>query len=895
MTSAELRAQFLSYFSERNHTIVPSASLIPQADPSLLFINAGMVPFKSVFLGEETRGYSRAVSSQRCIRAGGKHNDLEQVGLTGRHHTFFEMLGNFSFGDYFKSDAIAYGWEFLTQQVGLPKDKLLVTVFRDDDDAYDIWHRKIGLDPSRISRLDEKDNFWKMADTGPCGPCSEIYLDQGPTVSCGKPTCAVGCSCDRFLEIWNLVFMQYNRDATGALHPLPAPSIDTGMGLERLAAVSQGTSNNYTTDVFRDVLVAIGERASVTFGNNLQTDRSMQVIADHLRAIAFLITDGILPSNEGRGYVLRRILRRAARHGKLLGIQEPFLHAIIPTVVQSMGEPYPELHSSSAIIVKTTQVEEERFITTLAEGLRMLDQIIASVTTTGDTVIPGETIFKLYDTYGFPLDLIADVATDNNLTVDEVGFHAHLDTQRQRARDAGGFGKTAVNPVYKEVEKSLRVEGILFGPLKPTDYDTLEKEAEIIAIIRDEVKVSEGKAGESIEIMLNPTPFYAEGGGQVGDRGVIRGPEGIVEITKTLQPIHELASHQGHVLEGRVRGGDIVQAIVDRTARFDTMRNHTATHLLHAALREILGTHAKQLGSLVAPDRLRFDFSHMAPLTNSERDDVERLVNEWIRENIAVHPQEMSKDEALAHGALAFFGDKYGEKVRMVEIGDASKELCGGTHCHRTGDIGAFRLINETGIAAGVRRIEAVTGQGADDYAKARDNELRELASILKTTPADLLSKAKKTIGLVKEKEELVETLRQRLSSSQTQSDSARVRTIGTVQVCSQSVGKATPEDLRTLSDSHLARMKSGIIALASTDDGNVALLVRVSKDLVPNFHAGNLVKALAPAIDGRGGGKPEMGQAGGKNADKLDWVLDEELDRLIRDAVGARTSTASS
>ena len=888
MTSAELRAEFLSYFSERNHTIVPSSSLIPQADPSLLFTNAGMVPFKSVFLGEETRAYSRAVSSQRCIRAGGKHNDLEQVGLTGRHHTFFEMLGNFSFGDYFKADAIAYGWEFLTQQVGLPKDKLLVTVFRDDDEAFDIWRRKIGLDSSRISRLDEKDNFWQMADTGPCGPCSEIHLDQGESLSCGKPMCAVGCSCDRFLEIWNLVFMQYDRDATGVLHPLPAPSIDTGMGLERLAAVSQGSNNNYATDVFREVLMALGERASVTYGNDLKTDRSMQVIADHLRAIAFLITDGILPSNEGRGYVLRRILRRAARHGKLLGIQEPFLHAIIPTVVQSLGEPYPELHSSSAVIVKTTKVEEERFITTLAEGLRILDQIITSVTTTGDTVIPGETIFKLYDTYGFPLDLISDVATDNNLTVDEAGFHVHLETQRQRARDAGGFGKTAVKPVYGRAAEMLGVPNLL----GTTDHSRLDVTETLVALIKDGHIVDAAETGDTVEVLLNQTPFYAEGGGQVGDQGVIRGSEGVLEVSNTWQPIPSLSVHQGRVVHGRIRVNDAVQAIVNRTARFDTMRNHTATHLLHAALREILGTHAKQLGSLVAPDRLRFDFSHMAPMTESERDDVERLVNEWIRENIPVHPQEMSKDEALARGALAFFGDKYGEKVRMVEIGDASKELCGGTHCQRTGDIGAFRLIHETGIAAGVRRIEAVTGQGADGYAKARDNELRELASILKTTPADLLSKAKKTVGLVKEKEELVETLRQRLSSTQTQSDSARIRTIGTVQVCSQKMDKATPADLRTLSDSHLTKMKSGIIALASIGDGDVALLVRVSKDLVPNIHAGNLVKALAPSIEGRGGGKPEMGQAGGKNADKLDWVLDEELDRLIQEAVGAQAST---
>ena len=889
MTSAELRAQFLSYFSERNHTIVPSASLIPQADPSLLFTNAGMVPFKGVFLGEETREYSRAVSSQRCIRAGGKHNDLEQVGLTGRHHTFFEMLGNFSFGDYFKSDAIAYGWEFLTQHVGLPKDKLLVTVFRDDDEAYDIWHRKIGLDPSRISRLDETDNFWHMADTGPCGPCSEIHLDQGSAMSCGKPTCAVGCSCDRFLEVWNLVFMQFDRDETGTLHPLPAPSIDTGMGLERLAAMSQKTSNNYATDVFRDVLASVGDRASVTYGRDLQTDRSMQVIADHLRAIAFLITDGILPSNEGRGYVLRRILRRAARHGKLLGIQEPFLHTLIPTMVQSMSEPYPELHSSSALIVKTTKIEEERFITTLDEGLRILDQVIASITSAGATVIPGETIFKLYDTYGFPLDLIADVATENTLTIDEAGFHTHLETQRRRAREAGGFGKTAVNPVYRQVAEMLGAPNMLGFP----DHGHLESTETLVALIKDGHIVDEAETGDSVEVLLNQTPFYAEGGGQVGDQGLMRGSDGVLEVSNTWQPIPSLSVHQGRVTHGRIRVNDTVQAIVHRTTRFDTMRNHTATHLLHAALREILGTHAQQLGSLVTPDRLRFDFSHMAPLTETERDDVERMVNQWIRDNTAVHLQEMSKDDALARGALAFFGDKYGDKVRMVEIGEASKELCGGTHCQRTGDIGGFRLINETGIASGVRRIEAVTGRGADKYAKARDHELRELAVILKTTPADLISKAKKTIGLVKEKEELIETLRQRLSSSQTQSNSARIRTVGNVQVCSQRIENATPADLRTLSDSHLARLQSGIIALGSAADGEAALLVRVSKDLVPAFHAGNLVKALAPTINGRGGGNPEMAQAGGKNPDKLDWVLSKELDRMIQEAIDTKASTA--
>ncbi len=883
MTSSELRAQFLHYFSERNHTIVPSASLIPQADPTLLFTNAGMVPFKSVFLGEEQRGYTRAVSSQRCIRAGGKHNDLEQVGLTGRHHTFFEMLGNFSFGDYFKSDAIAYGWEFLTQHVGLPRDKLFVSVFREDDDAYDIWHRKIGLDPSRISRLDEKDNFWQMADTGPCGPCSEIHLDQGLALSCGKPNCAVGCSCDRYLEVWNLVFMQYDRDDNGALHPLPAPSIDTGMGLERLAAVSQGTSNNYATDVFRDSLAAIGDRASLPYGEGLKTDRSMQVIADHLRAIAFLVTDGILPSNEGRGYVLRRILRRAARHGRLLGIQEPFLHALIPTIVQSMGGPYPELHSSSDIIVKTTRVEEERFITTLDEGMRLLDPIIESVLSKGETVIPGEIIFKLYDTYGFPLDLIVDVATDSNLRVDEEGFRAHLDLQRKRAREAGGFGKATVKPVYGDVSAKL---GVL-TPLGSVDHSCLDASETVVALIKDGQAVDEAEVGDSVEVVLNQTPFYAEGGGQVGDQGVIRASGGVVEVSNTWRPVSSLSVHQGLVSHGGIRVNDAVQATVNRSRRFDSMRNHTATHLLHAALREILGTHAKQLGSLVAPDRLRFDFSHTASLTGSERDDVERLVNEWIRENIVVHPQEMSKDEALARGALAFFGDKYGETVRMVEIGNASKELCGGTHCQRTGDIGAFRLINETGIAAGVRRVEAVTGQGADDYAKAREQELRELASILKTTPADLISKAKKTLTLVKEKDELVETLRQRLSSSQTQSESARIRMIGTVQVCSQNVDKASPEDLRTISDSHLAKLKSGIVALGSTDDGAVALLVRVSKDLIPTFHAGNFVKALAPAIDGRGGGKPEMAQAGGKNPDKLDWVLSEELDRMVQEVIG--------
>ncbi len=888
MTSSELRERFLSYFSERGHTIVPSASLIPQADPSLLFTNAGMVPFKSVFLGEETREYSRAVSSQRCIRAGGKHNDLEQVGLTGRHHTLFEMLGNFSFGDYFKSDAITYGWEFLTKHVELPKDKLLVTVFRDDDDAYDIWHRKIGLDQSRIFRLDEQDNFWQMADTGPCGPCSEIHLDQGPKIGCGQSTCAVGCSCERFLEVWNLVFMQFDRDEVGTLHPLPAPSIDTGMGLERLAAVVQKTNNNYATDVFRDLLSAIGERASVVYGQNEKTDRSMQVIADHLRAIAFLITDGILPSNEGRGYVLRRILRRAARHGKLLGIQEPFLHTIIPTVAQSLSIPYPELHTSTPLIVKTTKMEEARFIATLDEGLRVLDQMITSVTSTGSSEMPGEMIFKLYDTYGFPLDLITDVAIDNNLTVDEIGFTTHLNAQRQRAREAGSFGKTKVNPVYEEALEILKDQNIAGN----NNYSLLESTATLLALIKDGCIVKEVKDGDSVEVILSQTPFYAEGGGQVGDQGVIRGSNGAFEVSNTWQPIPSLSIHQGYVTHGQIQINNQVQAIVHQNMRFDTMRNHTATHLLHAALREILGIHVKQLGSLVAPDRLRFDFSHMAPLTKDEKNDVEKMVNQWIRENILVQPHEMSKDAALACGALAFFGDKYGEKVRVVEIGMASKELCGGTHCQRTGDIGSFRLINETGIAAGVRRIEAVTGRGNDEYAKAQENDLRELATILKTSPTDLIQKAKKTMSLVKEKEELIETLRQRLSSSHTQSNSAKIRMVGVIQVCSQVLENATAKDLRALSDTHLAQIKSGVIALGSVVNGQAVLLLRVSKDLLSTLHAGNMMKTLAPVIEGRGGGKPEMAQAGGNNPEKLIWAIEEEIDRIIGDSISSAAST---
>ncbi len=877
-TANELRQSFIQYFLAQGHTSVPSSPLIPQADPTLLFTNAGMNQFKGVFLGDETRPYTRAVTVQKCLRAGGKHNDLENVGYTRRHHTFFEMLGNFSFGDYFKADAIHFGWDYLTRVVGLPKEQLWVTIFREDDEAQAVWERKVRIPASRIVRLGEPDNFWQMGDTGPCGPCSEILIDQGVALGCGKPTCAVGCDCDRYLEVWNLVFMQYDRDASGVLKPLPKPSIDTGMGLERLAAVAQHVQSNYDSDLFQPLLGAIGRRTGRRYGEQAATDRSLRVLADHLRAIAFLMADGVLPSNEGRGYVLRRILRRAARHGRLLGKTEPFLYELTGTVVEQMGEAYPELRTAAGTIAEVTQGEEERFISTLDQGLPILNEMVAKARASGRNVLAGDQVFKLYDTYGFPLDLIAEACREQEMNLDEAGFQRALEEQRDRARKTAGFEVTTAKPLVAELSGRL-------APTRFVGYEQLEAEGVIQAILKGDRRVKEAVEGEEIELALDVTPFYAEGGGQVGDQGLLVGPEGRVEVQETTKPAPDLFLHKGVVRAGRVREGERLKAAVRAVTRQNAARNHTATHLVHAALREILGPHVKQYGSLVAPNRLRFDFAHFKPLSSRDLDDIEALVNEHVRRNEAVQTETLGVQEAVAAGALAFFGDKYGDRVRVVNISSFSKELCGGTHCRHTGEIGLFRIVSETGVAAGVRRIEAQSGIGAYELLKQHEAGLNELADLLKATRGDVVTKAKKLVALLKEKEQELEKLKARYASGQAAAESANTRTVAGVNVHAQRLDGMEIKDLRTLADSLRDKLKSGVIVLGSVKDDKASLLVATTPDLSARFPAGELIKPLAAEIGGTGGGRPEMAQAGGKNPERLGVALEKVFDLVAQTA----------
>lgn len=869
----QLRQAFIRYFAERGHAAVPSSPLIPQADPTLLFTNAGMNQFKRVFLGEEIRSYKRAVSVQKCVRAGGKHNDLENVGYTGRHHTFFEMLGNFSFGDYFKEEAIYFGWEFLTSVVGLPKDKLWVTVFRDDDEAFHLW-KKIGVPTPRIMRCGEKDNFWQMGDTGPCGPCSEIHYDQGPAVPGDETPNGDG---DRVIEIWNLVFMQYNQNERGERVRLPKPSIDTGMGLERLAAVSQGVYSNYDSDLFRPILQAIGKRAGRGYGDDPAGDRSLRVIADHLRATTFLITDGVLPSNEGRGYVLRRIMRRAARHGRLLGLDQPFLHELIGAVVEHMGGAFPELRGAAGTVAQVTHVEEERFIATLDQGLPILNDLVAKARAAGRASLAGADVFKLYDTYGFPLDLITEACREQGMMLDEAGFQQALEEQRERARKTGGFEMAAAKPIITELAGRL-------GPTRFVGYEALSAASRVQAILAGDRLVKEAGEGEAIELALDVTPFYAVGGGQVGDRGLLTGPEGRVEIHETTRPAPDLVLHRGVVQAGRVREGEPLRAEVDVGTRLGAARHHTATHLVHAALREVLGPHVRQLGSLVAPNRLRFDFAHFRPLSSRDMDDIESMVNERVVRNDPVQTNVMGIEEAVAGGALAFFGDKYGSQVRVVSIESFSKELCGGTHCRYTGEIGVFRFAGETGVAAGVRRIEAVTGGDALAQIKRLETDIRELSDLLKVGPSEIVAKARKLMAQLKDKERELEQVKLRLASGG--GAESRVRTVKGIQVHAQKAEGMDQAALRTLADQLRDKLKSGVIALGSAAEGKVTLLVVVTKDLVPKLKAGELIKEMAAEVGGTGGGRPEMAQAGGKNPERVDAAL-EKIFGLVEKAVG--------
>jgi alanyl-tRNA synthetase len=878
----DLRRAFCDFFATRHaHTLVPSSSLIPAQDPTLLFTNAGMVQFKQTFLGEEARPYARAVSVQKCVRAGGKHNDLEHVGYTRRHHTFFEMLGNFSFGDYFKDGAIRMGWEFVTEVLKLPPDRLWVTVFREDDEAERLWREVVGVPAERIVRLGEKDNFWQMGETGPCGPCSEIYVDQGERVGCGKPTCGVGCDCDRYLEIWNLVFMQYNRDASGTLSPLPRPSIDTGMGLERVAAVTQGVLSNYDSDLFRPLLSAIGQVCSRTYGRDAGTDVSMRVIADHLRALTFLLADGVLPSNEGRGYVVRRILRRAGRHGKLLGFEGPFLHELSGAVVDQMHHAYPELARNRQTVARTLLAEEERFAQTLSHGMTILSDLVAAAKRSRTAALSGADLFKLYDTYGFPMDLIADVAKEQGLALDEAGFAAAMDEQRERARAAGGFEAERVQTIYKDTLAQT-------GPTTFVGEDALEAEARLLAILKDGARVREAREGEQVELVFDHTPCYGEGGGQVGDQGELESPSADARIRDTVIPVKGLSVHAATVGRGRLVEGERYRVTVSRTSRQANSNHHTGTHILHATLREVLGDHVKQAGSLVAPDRLRFDFHHFAPLSPREMERIEHEVNRRIQEDHHVEKAWMSQRDALASGALAFFGEKYGDRVRVVSIGSFSKELCGGTHTRDTGELGLLKIVREGGVAAGVRRIEAVAGEAAYLAAKKDTDDLAEIAALLRVQPPEAASKARKLVEALRAREREVEQLKARLvgGGSREASGGERRRVAG-VTVTARRIDGMGAKDLRGAADRVREQITSGVVVLGSVAEGKVNLVAAVTPDLADRFHAGDLVRSVSDLVGGSGGGNATMGQAGGRQPERLDEAL-ERVYELV-DAMAKR------
>ncbi len=863
MKSAEVRKHFIDFFVERQHEHVKSSGLIPQHDPTLLFTNAGMVQFKSLFLGEEQRPYSRAVTSQKCVRAGGKHNDLENVGYTARHHTFFEMLGNFSFGDYFKRDAIRWGWEFLTGVMKLPKDKLWVTVFLDDDEAAALWKEEAGVPADRIVRLGEKDNFWSMGDTGPCGPCSEILIDQGPELSCGRPDCAVGCDCDRYLELWNLVFMQFNRDASGTMTPLPKPSIDTGMGLERLSAVKQGQHNNFHSDLFMPIIHAVAELAGTQYGKKAGHDVSMRVIADHIRSSTFLLADGLLPSNEGRGYVMRRIIRRAARHGKMLGLEEPFLHRLVDAVNDVMGATYPELGNEPARTRRVLRLEEERFSNTLKHGMSILDGLVAEAKASGAATIPGKHLFRLYDTYGFPLDLAGDIARDAGLGVDQEGFDREMNEQKARARASWVGVEEAIAPVYRELAKVLPVSEF-------RGYDVLDTEATVMALVVDGQAVDQISEGEAGEMFVDRTPCYAESGGQVGDRGQVRSDSVAADILDTQRPVSNLIAHKVKVTRGVLKKEMPVTVSVGRQGRVATMRNHTATHLLQSALREVLGEHVKQAGSLVAPDRLRFDFTHFSGMTPAEIRKIEDWVNGRILENHAVRKREMPIDEAIAEGATALFGEKYGDTVRVVAAGNVSKELCGGTHVDATGEIGPFKVISDSSVAAGVRRIEALTGTNTLDYFRKEDEEIGSIAELLKAKE-NLKERLEKILQDSRAREKELEAFKTRASTSKAGDLMNGLRDIGGVRVLAGSVEGVEPKDLRTLADSLRDKMGSGALLVASVNGDQAAVVCVVTKDLAgKTLHAGNLLRDVAARVGAKGGGRPDMAQGGLKESSRV-------------------------
>jgi len=889
LSAAEIREAFLKFFEERGHRRVKSSSLVPANDPTLLFTNAGMVQFKDVFTGREKRDYRRATTAQKCVRAGGKHNDLENVGFTARHHTFFEMMGNFSFGDYFKKDAVAWAWEFVTSQswLGIPKERLAATVFAGegslpcDEEALALW-TAAGVPPERIHKLGAKDNFWAMGDTGPCGPCSEIHFFQGGDVPCaeekaGRKCLGVACDCDRWLEIWNLVFMQFERDQAGQLLPLPKPSIDTGAGLERMAAVVQGKRSNYDTDVFQSIIRAIEAISGKRYGHGEgEDDVSMRVIADHARATTFLVGDGVLPSNEGRGYVLRRIMRRAIRHGKRLGLEKIFLARVAEAVISEMGSAYPEIRENRAFVVKVAEQEEEAFRRTLDKGLAILEEQIRHLTGRGERVIPGRVAFQLYDTFGFPMDLTRVIAAENEVGVDEKGFEDAMAEQRARS-EWKGSGEEAVGDIHRQIANEV-------GEVRFKGYETTRARAAVKALIVNGQRADSAKKGDRIEVVVGETPFYGESGGQVGDAGSISSPRGRVTVQDAQRPVPGLVVHRGEVAEGEIALGDEVELKVDDDRRDLIRAHHSATHLLHLALRERLGDHVKQAGSVVAPDHLRFDFSHFQPLSDEEVRDVERRVNELVRRNDEATTAVLPIDAARQSGAMMIFGEKYGDNVRVVSIGP-SKELCGGTHVRRSGDIQFFKIASEESIAAGVRRIVASTGPRAVELAQRTEGELRQAASLLRSGPFEVAQKVEALQKRVKDVERQLEEAKGQMATARSGDLAEKAREVNGVKLLVERVegdGKA----LRELADKLRDKLGRGVVALASEQDGKAVLLVAVTKDLTGLVKAGDLVREAAKLIGGSGGGKPDMAQAGGPDAAGIDRAL-----ARVRDLVTAATT----
>ncbi len=852
MTSAALRKAFFDFFEKQGHTAVHTSPVVPANDPTLLFTNAGMVQFKETFLGQEKRKYNRAVSVQRCIRAGGKHNDLENVGYTARHHTFFEMLGNFSFGDYFKQDAIKYAWQFLTEELNLPADKLWVTVYEEDKETEDFWLQEMGISPDRFSRCGAKDNFWSMGDTGPCGPCSEIFFDHGEDIAGGPPGSADEDG-DRYIEIWNLVFMQFDRSADGTLTPLPKPSVDTGMGLERLAAILQNVHNNYDIDLFQ----AIIKKVSALTGEKDLTNNSLRVIADHIRSCAFIIVDGVLPANEGRGYVLRRIIRRAIRHGYKLGKVDLFFNELVPVLVEQMGEAYPELAAEKANVQRVLKQEEHRFAETLEKGMKILEEDIADLS---DKVISGKTAFKLYDTYGFPLDLTADVARERGLSVDEAGFEKEMEAQRERARSASNFGSQAQKVSYAEETEFV-------------GYDHDDAEAKVMAIFVDSKSVDQVSEGSIATIILNQTPFYAESGGQVGDTGSLTEGMNSFHVADSQKQVKTFL-HHGKVTAGTIKAGQSINAQVNVEERRASEKNHSATHLLHAALREVLGTHVQQKGSLVNANRLRFDFAHFEPINDTQLLEIEKLVNLNIMQNTVVSTEEMGIDSAKNKGAMALFGEKYGDLVRVVDMGAFSIELCGGTHVNHTGEIGPFRIQAETGIASGVRRIEAVTGLGAWQAIYQADATLNDIASLVKSDIKQVQTKIEQLVAEQKNTDKQLKQLQGKMASSQGDELANLAVKVGEANVLAAMLEGADTNTLRETLDKLKNKLDPAVIVLAAVDGDKVTLVAGVSKSITGTFKAGELVNHVAQQVGGKGGGRPDMAQAGGKDPSKLAEAL---------------------